>query len=121
MSLKNGKCTITTAVSEKERNIFLEVARNMGVPRYVLMRRLIRYVLDEKISWTELFIQYRELTAINDSYHTLKRVMRVWLEPEEYYAFTQLADEWGTTTSIIIRRSILLYVTGKIERGDIWY
>ena len=84
------------------------------------MRRLIRYFLDEKVSWIDLFRQYNELPLADTSDKAEKRRMRSTLEPEQYFAFVQRAEEWGSTTAVVMRRLMLLYVAGKIERGDIW-
>jgi hypothetical protein len=43
------------------------------------------------------------------------------LSPEVYAAFARLAEEWGSTTSIVLRRLMLLYISGEIEREAIWY
>jgi hypothetical protein len=121
MSVENSKCAITTAVNEREKNLFAEIARVLKVSRHTLLLRLIRYFLDGKISWADLFKQYSKLPIADELEKGRKKYIRVILEPEEYFAFVRCAEEWGSTTAIILRRLMLLYMAGKIERGDIWY
>jgi hypothetical protein len=110
MSLENSKCAITTAVNEKEKNLFTEIAREFSVSRHTVLRRLIRYFLDGKISWTDLLKHYSEPQAAEGPDKDRKKYMRVNLEPEEYLTFVRHAEEWGSTTSIILRRLVLLYL-----------
>jgi hypothetical protein len=84
------------------------------------MRRLVRYFLDEKLSWFDLFKQYNELPLVQTRDKAKKRRMRSTLETEQYNAFAHRAEEWGSTTAIIIKRLMMLYAAGKIEQRDIW-
>ena len=120
MSVKNKRCTVTTVVSENEKSLFIAMAIELGVPYNVIMRRLVQHFVDEKISWPDLFRQYKELPLADTPGKTEKRRMRSTLEPEQYFSFTRRAEEWGSTTAVIMRRLMLLYVAGKIERRDIW-
>jgi hypothetical protein len=121
MGVKEKQCGITTAVTHEEKQLLIDTARNLEVPYYILMRRLVRYILDGKIEWMELFRQSNELSAgdVPDSHD--RKFVRTQLSREVYAAFTRLAEEWGSTTSIVLRRLMLLYVSGKIEREAIWY
>jgi hypothetical protein len=121
MSAKSKPCAVTTVVNVKERSLFIAIARSLDIPYSALIRRLIRYFLEGKISWVDLFRQHGELPMADELDNDSKRVMRILLDSEQYSAFTQITEEWGSTTAIVIRRLMLLYITGKIERGDIWY
>jgi hypothetical protein len=121
MSVKENQCVVTTVVTEAEKRLFVEMARSLNVPYTVLMRRLIRYFLDEKMSWADLFRQYNELSFPEAPEGSRKKPMRARMDPGEYAAFAQRTEEWGSTTSIVIRRLILLYIAGRIEKGVIWY
>jgi hypothetical protein len=120
MSAKKKSCTVTTIVSENEKNIFITVARELGTPYNVIMRRLIRYFLDEKVTWAELFRQYNELKPVKTPDKFTKKRMRCTLEPEQYFNFARSVDEWGSTPAVVMQRLMVLYVAGKIERRDIW-
>lgn len=124
MNVKNkqGTVTVTAAVNEKEKNLFTEIAREIDVPHNILVRRLIRFFLDEKIAWNELFRQHDDLSVayrLKGSEKRDKR-LRTQVEPEQYATFTRRVEELGSTTGIVLRRLISLYVAGKIERRDIW-
>jgi hypothetical protein len=117
---KENPCAVTTAVSGEEKRLLVETARDLDVPYYTLMRRLVRYILDGKIDWMELFKQSNELTG-EDGPDGGRKFIRTQLNPELSSAFARLAEEWGSTTGIVLRRLMLLYIFGKIPREAIWY
>jgi hypothetical protein len=117
---KNQKqCGITTTVTDQEKKLLIDTARGLDVPCYTLMRRLIRYILDGKISWMELFQRSNELSATDMPDSDDRKFIRTRVGPEVYAAFAQLAEEWASTTAIVLRRLMLLYISGKIEREAI--
>jgi hypothetical protein len=108
-------------VTNLEKELLIDTARELDIPYYVIMRKLIRYILDGKITWMDLFQQSNELSAADGPETKDKKYIRTQLGTEVYAAFSKLAEEWGTTTSIVLRRLMLLYISGKIEREAIWY
>jgi hypothetical protein len=115
---KELQCGVLMTIQEK--NLLMSIAQSLDVPYYIILRRLVRYILDEKITWEELFGKKNGL--VNEEYDETKKVaVRTQLTIDAYVAFVQLAEEWGSTTSIILKRLILLYLNGKIERHAIWY
>ena len=121
MDVEKKQCGVTTTVTNQEKELLIDTARSLDVPYYILMRRLIRYILDGKIEWMELFRRSHELAAADVPDDDDKKFIRTQLSPEVYGAFARLAEEWGSTTSIVLRRLMLLYVAGEIEREAIWY
>jgi hypothetical protein len=119
MKKKDIQCGVT--MSQKEKELLLATANYLDVPYSLVMRRLIRYILDGKIEWTDLFRMSNGLEINNESDNTGTVYFRAQLSLDMSIAFAQLADEWGSTTSVILRRLVLLYITGKIERHAIWY
>jgi hypothetical protein len=120
MRNKENQCAVTTAVSDKEKELLVGLACDLDVPYCIVMRRLVRYFLDEKISWMDLFKQYMELSVEDEPESAERKFIRTQLTPERYAAFSQRAEEWGSTTGIVLRRLMLLYIAGKIERNAIW-
>jgi hypothetical protein len=120
MSVKNNQCVVTTSIDENARELFEAMARSLDVSCNVILRRLVRYFLDGKMSWNELFGKYAELPGIDTPNMPRKKQVRTTLAPEDYSTFARRVEELGSTTSIVIRRLILLYIAGKIERRDIW-
>lgn len=109
------------SISSQERDSFFEVAHDVDVPYYLLMRHLARYVLNKDIDWPELLKKFKELSEAEgprrDEAEKSKSVtMSTQLTPELYSAFTQFAEGWGSTTNAVMRRLVLLYASGKIER-----
>ena len=121
MKGKELQCAVTVGMSAREKGLLVAVARDLDVPYYLLMRRLVRYILDEKIEWTELFRQSNELIVEDELKSTDKVFVRTQLSTERYAAFARLAEEWGSTMGIVLRRLMLLYIAEKIERHAIWY
>jgi hypothetical protein len=119
--MKNNQCLITASLDEKEKEFFEVIARSLDVSCNVIIRRLVRYFLDEKISWNELFRKCDELPGIDTPNTPRRKQVRTTLIPEEYSIFARRVEEWGSTTAIVVRRLILLYIAGKIERREIWY
>lgn len=121
MDMNKNQCSVTTAVTNLEKRLLIDTACGLDVPYYVLMRRLIRYILDGKIEWMELFRKSNELSSADVLDGDDRKYIRTQLPSEMYTAFARLAEEWGSTTSIVLRRLMLLYIAGKIEREAIWY
>ena len=120
MNVKHNQCIITTGVSDNEKELFEAMARNLDISCNAIMRRLVRYFLDEKISWSELFGKYDELPGIDTPNMPRKKQARTTLAPEDYSTFARRVEELGSTTGIVVRRLILRYIAGKIERREIW-
>ena len=116
------KTSVSVRVSAAEKELFIAVARDVDVPHIRLMRNLVRYVLKDEIAWTELLKKFKELSAdaTPERDYAGKAIMRTELSPELHAAFVRLAEEWGSTTNTILKRLILLYTAGKIERHAIF-
>jgi hypothetical protein len=69
----------------------------------------------------DLFRRSNELTATDGPEGNDKKYIRTQLSSEMYTAFARLAEEWGSTTATVLRRLMLLYISGEIEREAIWY
>ena len=115
---KEMQCGVLMTTNEK--NLLVSIAQSLDVPYYIILRRLVRYILDEKVTWEDLFGKNNKL--VNEAYDETKKVaIRTQLTVDAYGAFAQLAEEWGSTTGVILKRLVLLYINGKIERHAIWY
>ena len=121
MQMKRKELQCGATISKKEKKLLIATALSLDAPYYLIMRRLVRYILDGKIEWTDFFRKSNDLTVGDESEESGKVFVRTLLTHDAYIAFGQLAEEWGSTTSIILRRLVLLYITGKIERHAIWY
>ena len=121
MESKELQHGVTAGMSREEKALLVAAARDLGVPYCLIMRRLVRYILDEKIEWVELFKETNDLAVNDKAKNAGKTIVRTYLSPDMYVAFAQLAEEWGSTTSVVLKRLVLLYANGKIERHAIWY
>jgi len=119
MKVKNNeelRCFITAKVSIQERERLVAVADSLDIPYCRILRQLIRYIVNGHIGWLELFDKTNDVVLQEET----RVSIRTKLTPELYATFVQLAEERGSTTSIVLRRLMLLYVTGKIEWKMIW-
>jgi hypothetical protein len=118
--------TISTTLNEKEKALLVEVSKELNVPYRHIMRRLIHYIMEGKIEWLEIIKKSKDLLGkLNLNSDVEKRNSRSFsvrtdLPPDLYGTFTRLAEEWGSTPNAVLRKLVLLYVAGGIERGDIW-
>jgi hypothetical protein len=120
MKAKRTECYVSVAMNDNDRNILTTMAYGISVSRNTLMRRLVRYFLDGKISWTDLLKQSSEIPVASDPSQGGKKYIHAKLEPEECFAFARSVEEIGSTPGIVLKRLIMLYISGKIDRGDIW-
>jgi Zn-dependent peptidase ImmA (M78 family) len=120
MKSRNTQCSVSVAISDNEKDLFAAIARYFRVSRNALMRRLVRYFLDEKISWETLLKHGSEMQVANEPHQGSKKYISAKLEPEEYFPFARYAEDRGSTPGIALKKLISSYVSGKIERGDIW-
>ena len=111
------QCIITASVSGQEKERLVAVSRNLDIPYCRIIRQLIRYIVKGQIGWMDLFERTNESIAKDE---TKKVYIRTTLNPELYAAFVQLVEDRGSTTSVVIRRLVSLYGTGKIEWKSIW-
>ena len=111
------QCIITASVSSQEKESLVAVARNLDIPYCRIIRQLIRYIVKRQIGWLDLFDKTNEAIAKDE---TKKVYIRTTLNPELYTAFVQLVEDRGSTTSVVIRRLVLLYTTDKVEWKSIW-
>jgi hypothetical protein len=117
---KQDAFTITIAVSEEEKSSFAAIARELDVALNVLLLRLVRFFLDEKITWADLLKQDDVLPVYTKGSKKRTQRLRTKMAPELYAAFMRRIEELGTTEGIVLRRLISRYIAGKIERRDIW-
>ena len=115
---KKLQCIVSTSLNRQEKESLIDVSRKLDIPYCNITRQLIRYFLQGQLMWLDLF----EMT--NDCIEPLdksKKVpLRTTLNPELYMSFVQFVENKGSTTSVVLRRLILLYITGQIEWKTIW-
>ena len=116
---KSGRCYLKTRISPGERELFFAAARDIDVPYYLLMRRLVRYVLKDDIDWPGLLKNFNGRHVGQKREETKKVSMRTQIPLELYDAFAEFAEKWGSNVNTVMRKLILLYTAGTIERHAI--
>jgi hypothetical protein len=118
--------TISTKLNEKEKALLVEVSKELNVPCNRIMRRLVHYIMEGKIEWLEIIRKSKDFlgklkpSGDVDNSNTRSFIVRTNLPPDLHGTFTRLAEEWGSTPNMVLRKLVLLYVAGGIERGEIW-
>jgi len=116
---KSGHYYLKTSISPTEKELFFAAARDIDVPYYLLMRHLVRYVLNNEIDWPDLLKKFKEGSEKPGREEAKMVNMRTQISPELYVALTDFAEKWGSNVNIVMRKLILLYTAGTIERHAI--
>ena len=114
---KEAQCAISINLDIQERDQLVAIAREIDLPRNRIIRQLIRYFLQGRIEWLELFEKTYDIGigAIKE-----KVAVRTCLPPELYTAFVQFVEKKGSTTGVVLRRLIFLYITHEAIWKTIW-
>lgn len=120
MKNKKLQCSTATYLSKQEKERLVSISREIDIPYCRIMRQLIRYALNGQIDWLEIFKKTNGpgMELVKEKGDV--RITRTTMSPDLYTAFVQYVEEKGSTTSIVLRRLILLYITGGIGRRAIW-
>jgi len=117
---KKQQCIVSTSLSRQEKGCFIEISHKLDIPYCCIARQLIRYILHGQLGWLDLFEKTNDCIESLDSNKGKKVPLRTTLSPELYTSFVQFVEKKGSTTSMVLRRLVLLYITGKIEWKTIW-
>jgi hypothetical protein len=120
-TMVNDRYLVTASLDAKEKALFETMVHSQDASCNLIMKRLIRYFIDGGIPWRGLFGKYDGLPVVDTPNMSRRKQVRTTLKPEHYSAFVQSVEECGSTTAIVVRRLIQLYISGKIKKGDIWY
>ena len=108
-------CYVKTSISHRERELFFAAARDTGIPHYLLMRHLVRYVLKDDIDWAALLKSIKKCPESSEHEETKKVYMRVQIPPDLYDTLSEFAEKWGSSVNKVMRKLILLYTAGTIK------
>jgi hypothetical protein len=111
-------------LTEGEENSLDLKAASMTIKKTLLMRRLVRYILDEKIGFDAMMRAFNELVRregrIAPRKADGKPFLRVTLNQETELEFRGFAKFWDSSPSSIATSLACLYISEYIERGKIW-
>ena len=115
---KKSQCIVSTRLNWQEKESFINISRKLDIPYCSITRQLIRYVLQGQLMWLDLFEKTNDCIVPLDKNQNVP--LRTSLTPEMYTDFAQFVEQRGSTTGVVMRRLILLYITGRIEWQTIW-
>ena len=115
---KKLQCIVSTSLNRQEKESLIDISRKLDIPYCRITRQLIRYILHGQLGWLDLFEKTNDCIEALDK--GAKVPLRTTLDPELYMSFVQFVEKRGSTTSVVLRRLILLYITSKIEWKMIW-
>ncbi len=112
---------VSVTLLKEEKQQLEIIAGEWGIRSGTIMRRLLQYFIDEKISLINVFKESNELKkggVVGDNKGLF--FIRTNLSLEEKQKLSSLVSEWDLNVSSVARRLLKLFITGKIARKSIW-
>lgn len=123
MVIKRTPPSVSVPLTRKQKDTIQSITKENGISTCILMRRLLAYVLNKKIEVPVLFQKskvFRVMEEPKSSGSVKTPSVRTPMDTVFYSQVVSLADEWGSTPSIIMRALLLLFLDGQISMQDIW-
>ena len=118
---KKEQCPVSVTLLKEEKQQLEVIAEEWGIRSGTIMRRLLQYFIDEKISLIDVLKKSNELKKDGvDGENKGLFFIRTNLSLEEKQKLSSLVSEWDLNISSVARRLLKLFITGKIARKSIW-
>ena len=119
-----GKTAVSVHLTESQKAGLEEITRDWGIEMATVGRRLIRYLLGNKITLLELLQKYQTEVAnkkiVNRPTESRSHRICIRLLREEKQKLNSLANEWFYLPGELARILFELFVMGIIGKNDIW-
>jgi len=119
-----GKVVIAVHLSDSQKLMLEELISDWGVDMAQVGRRLIRHLLENKITLLELLQKYQaEIAAksiVNRQPETRTYRICIRMPHEEKQKLNELANEWFYLPGELARILFELFIMGIIKKNDIW-
>jgi hypothetical protein len=111
---------VVVCLTEDERNTLGKLADRWDIEMALLVRRLIQYFIESKLSLPEFLERHRVPGAVHKTVEPKNRKIGVHLRQEEKQALSLLAYRGfhlpGEAAGILVK----LFIAGAIKDGEIW-
>ena len=119
-----AKVTVSVHLTESQKAALEEIIRDWDVEMATVGRRLVRYLLEHKITLLELLQKYQAGVAdkriANKPTESRNYRVSIRLLHEEKQKLNELANEWFYLPGELARILLELFIMGVIEKNDIW-
>ena len=119
-----GKVVVSVHLTESQKVKLEEITGDWGIDMAQIGRRLIRHLLDNKVTLLGLLQKYQAVVAGKKTvYRPIEsRNYRICIRllHEEKQRLSTLADEWFYLPGELARILFELFIIGIIGKNDIW-
>ena len=110
------KQTITTTLTHTEKKALDELAQGWGLKSGTILRRLVLFLIENKIDIINLIKKTEETNLTEENSHSL----RVGVSDIEKQQLLNIVKEWDFPISAILRRLVRALLTGVIPKNGLW-
>ena len=123
-SATQGKVTVSVHLTRTQKTALKEIIRDWGVDMAQVGRRLVRHLIDNKVSLMGLLQKYQAGIAGKKITYKLSESRNhricIRLLHEEKQKLDESANEWFYLPGELARIMFELFIMGIIEKNDIW-
>jgi len=123
-SANQGKVTVSVHLTESQKVTLEEIIRDWDIEMATIGRRLIRHLIQHRITLLELLKKYQAGIAKKRIANRLaeSRNYRICIRllHEEKQKLNELANEWFYLPGELARILFELFIMGIIEKRDLW-
>ena len=113
------RTSANTTITISEKKLLDEIAQEWGLKPGVILRRLILYLLQGKITVPEIMMK-SNIQEIDASEEKNFVPIRAALSQSEKDELLTMSKEWDFTVSTILRRLIRALTSGVIQKEELW-
>lgn len=116
MGTTKPKQTISTTLTLVEKQALDKIATEWGLKAGVVLRRLVLFLLQNRISFIEILQNPVCEESESESFISIK----VLLSINEKQEIIRIAKEWDFTVSAVLRRLVRALLFGGIPKNKLW-
>ena len=116
MGTTKPKQTISTTLTLVEKQALDKIATEWGLKAGVVLRRLVLFLLQNRISFIEILQNPVRGESESESFISIE----VLLSINEKQEIIRIAKEWDFTVSAVLRRLVRALLFGGIPKNKLW-
>ena len=114
--------SVSATLSKEEKQRFDQIANEWSIKPQFILRRLIRYFIDGKITLIDILEKCKSgsVNLTKKNVTSEKYSIRTVLSEEEGRKLEKMTAEWSFLPCEISKRLVKLFILGAIEKKEIW-
>lgn len=123
MNREKMEYTLSASVTFTEKSLLLGIAHEWGIAYSTIMKRLLLYILDGKMDMPSMFKRFQALRASHSEEklpESDKVLLKVTISADLHLQLLNMADDWGSKPSLVMKALLQLFLAGQIEKRSIW-